>query len=281
MSSIKHIESGWKMKLLKTLLMTVMLVGFVGLSQAKEFNRADPDLWAVMKEAFFEKRPMKEVDFIKIDAAKRAESGAQVPVTYSIDRAGEKAAGVKIVKLYSFVDANPIPLTATFHLTDALGDFKLSTRIRFETDAYVRLVGETADGKLFLASRVIRAAGGCGGVVANDEAAVRAAAGKIRMKVKAPAKFGTPTTAKVNIKHVMRTGLQRDLVSQGFLPAFYIQKATFSYNNKEVMTVDVNVGTAEDPYFKFDFIPEKPGTFELVATDNEGKVFKKAIEVKG
>ena len=74
---------------------------------------------------------MKEVDFIKIEAAKRAESGAQVPVTYSIDRSAEKAAGVKIVKLYSFVDANPIPLTATFHLTDALADFKLSTRIRF------------------------------------------------------------------------------------------------------------------------------------------------------
>lgn len=269
------------MKHIKILLMTGLLASFIGLVQAEEFNRADPELWPVMKEAFFEKRPMKDVNFIKIDAAKRAESGAQVPVTYSIDRAAERAAGVKIVKLYSFVDANPIPLTATFHLTDALGDFKLSTRIRFETDAYVRLVGETADGQLFLASRVIRAAGGCGGVVANDEAAVRAAAGKIRMKVKAPEKFGTPTTAKVNIKHVMRTGLQRDLVSQGFLPAFYINKATFNYNGKTVMDVDVNVGTAEDPYFKFDFIPEKPGKFELIATDNEGKKFTKSIDVKG
>ncbi len=266
---------------MKILLLSAMMLSFVGITQAEEFNRADPALWSVMKEAFFEKRPMKEVDFIKVEAAKRAESGAQVPVTYSIDRAAEKAAGVKIVKLYSFVDANPIPLTATFHLSDALGDFKLATRIRFETDAYVRLVGETADGKLFLASRVIRAAGGCGGVVANDEAAVRASAGKIRMKVTKPKKFGTPTTAKVNIKHVMRTGLQRDLVSQGFLPAFYIKKATFTYNGKKIMDVDVNVGTAEDPYFKFDFIPEKPGKFELVATDNEGKTFKKAVDVKG
>ena len=244
------------------------------------FAEADPKLWPVMKEAFFEKRPMQEVDFIKIDAPKRAESGAQVPVTYSVDTAASKAAGVKIVKLYAFVDANPIPLTATYHLTDALGDFNLSTRIRFETDAFVRLVGEDAKGKLYLASRPIRAAGGCGGIVSNDEAAVRAAAGKIRMKVATPEKFGAATTAKVNIKHIMRTGLQRDLVSQGFLPAFYINKATFTYNGKPVMTVDVNVGTAEDPYFKFSFIPEKPGQFELVATDNEGKTFTKAIEVK-
>jgi sulfur-oxidizing protein SoxY len=40
------------------------------------------------------------------------------------------------------------------------------------------------------------------------------------------------------------------------------------------------VGTAEDPYFKFNFIPKKAGKFELVATDNEGKVFQKALEVK-
>jgi sulfur-oxidizing protein SoxY len=244
------------------------------------YAEADPKLWPVMKEAFFEKRPMQEVDFIKIEAPKRAESGAQVPVTYSIDTAAAKAAGVKIVKLYSFVDANPIPLTATYHLTDALGDFNLSTRIRFETDAFVRLVGEDANGQLYLASRPIRAAGGCGGMVSNDEAAERAAAGKIRMKVDAPKTFGTTTSAKVNIKHVMRTGLQRDLVSQGFLPAFYIKKASFTYNGKTVMTVDVNVGTAEDPYFQFDFIPEKPGQFEVVATDNEGKVFTKAVDVK-
>jgi sulfur-oxidizing protein SoxY len=244
------------------------------------FAEADPELWPVMREAFFEKRAMKEVGFIKVDAPKRAESGAQVPVTYSIDTAAAKAVGVKIVKLYAFVDANPIPLTATYHLTDALGDFQLSTRIRFETDAFVRLVGEDAAGKLYLASRSIRAAGGCGGTVSNDEAAIRAAAGKILMKVAKPKKFGTSISAKVHIKHIMRTGLQRDLVSQGFLPPFYIKTAKFTYAGEPLMTIDVNVGTAEDPYFKFNFIPKKAGKFELVATDNEGKVFQKALEVK-
>ena len=116
-------------------------------SSASAFAEPDPKLWPVMKEAFFEKRPMIEVDFMKIEAPRRAESGAQVPVTYTIDQ--KAANGIKIVKLYSFVDANPIPLTATYHLTDALGDFQMATRIRFETDAFVRLVGETADGKLY------------------------------------------------------------------------------------------------------------------------------------
>lgn len=261
-----------KQLLVHSMLAFSLLLG----ASASVMAEPNPTLWPVMKEAFFEKRPMTEVTFMKIDAPRRAESGAQVPVTYSIDNAA--AGGVKITKLYAFVDANPIPLTATYHLTEALGDFQLATRIRFETDAFVRLVGEDAKGNLYLASREIRAAGGCGGTVENDEAATRAAAGKIKMKVD-EVKIGAPTPATFNIKHVMRTGLQRDLVSQGFVPAFYINKTEFKYNGKPVMTVDVGVGTSEDPYFKFNFVPKEPGKLEVVATDNEGKSFTHAVDV--
>lgn len=264
-------KNQWIKKIVIAAGLSVALVG-------NAYAEADPKLWAVMKEAFFEKRPIKEVDFMKIEAPKRAESGAQVPVTYTIDNAA--AGGVKIVKLYSFVDANPIPLTATYHLTDAIGDFNLSTRIRFEMDAFVRLVGEDAKGNLYLASREIRAAGGCGGTVENDEAAVRAAAGKIKMKVD-DVKLGAAATTTFNIKHIMRTGLQRDLVSQGFVPAFYIKKTEFKYNGQPLMTVDVGVGTAEDPYFKFNFVPKEAGKLEVTATDNEDKSFNGEVEVKG
>ena len=278
MTKFKSLDGfGVYMKLTKLLL--GMLTATSLLTSISAVAESDPNLWPVMREAFFEKRPMTDVDFIRIDAPRRAESGAQVPVTYTIDNAAAK--GVKIVKLYSFVDANPIPLTATYHLTDALGNFQLSTRIRFQTDAFVRLVGEDANGKLYLASREIRAAGGCGGTVDNDEATVRAQAGKIKMNVEAPTKFGSVTPATFIIRHVMRTGLQRDLVSQGFVPAFYINKTEFKYNGKPVMTVDVNVGTAEDPYFKFNFIPDAPGKLEVVATDNEGKTFSHVTDVKG
>ncbi|MBZ4200868.1 MAG: quinoprotein dehydrogenase-associated SoxYZ-like carrier [Methylotenera sp.] len=240
---------------------------------------AEPDtkLWPIMKEAFFAKRDMQEVDFIKIDAPRRAESGAQVPVTFSIDNAAAK--GVVITKLYAFVDANPIPLTATYHLSQALGNFQLATRIRFETDAFVRLVGETADGKLYIASREIRAAGGCGGTVDGDEASIRASAGKIKFKVDQPVTLNSPTAITFNIKHPMRTGLQRELVSQGFVPAFYINKVVFAYNAAPVLTIDVGVGTAEDPYFKFNFVPAALGKLDVTAHDNEGKGFVQQIDV--
>ncbi|MFQ6334655.1 quinoprotein dehydrogenase-associated SoxYZ-like carrier [Methylophilus sp. 3sh_L] len=258
----------------KTWVMAVGLLAFCTASLVQA--EADPKLWPVVKEAFFPKREIQEVDFLKVEGPRRAESGAQVPVTFIYDKAA--ANGIQLKKLYVIVDANPIQLASTYHLTDSLNGFQMATRIRQETDSYVRLIGETADGKLYMGKREIRAAGGCGGTVDNNESEVRAAAGKIKMSVDAP-KFGEPATATFNIKHVMRTGLQRDLVSQGYVPAFYINKTTFSYNGKELMTVDVGVGTSEDPYMKFSFIPDAPGKLEVVATDNEGKTFTQSVDV--
>jgi len=270
--------------LIRLLLMMSLSLTF----SSSVFAEADSKLWPVLKEAFFEKREIKEVDFIKIDAPTRAESGAQVPITYKIDNFLSN--GVVIKKLYVFVDANPIPLTSTYHFTDALSDtkkqaqFELSTRIRFETDSYVHLVGESEAGQLFFTSREIRASGGCGSTDNGDEAAIRAAVGNIKLKVgelDEPVKLGSPAYVTFNIKHIMRTGLQRDAATQGYYPAFYIKKTTFTYNGKPLFSVDIGVGTAEDPYIKFNFVPDAMGTLAVTAADNEGKIFVSEVEVKG
>jgi sulfur-oxidizing protein SoxY len=255
------------------------LAGLTLAFNSSAWAQADPKIWPVIKEAFFADRQIEEVDFIQLTAPKRAESGAQVPFSIALDQ--DKSPAKAIKKIYVIVDANPIQLAATYNLTEALGKFNLSTRIRLETDSFVRAIGETADGKLYMAAIPIRAAGGCGGIIDADEKEVRASAGKIKMNVETPVSFGKSTPATFIIKHPMRTGLQRDLVSQGFLPAFFINKASFTYNNKPVFDVDFNVGTSEDPYLKFDFIPKEPGILEVKATDNEGKAFSHQIEVKG
>lgn len=239
---------------------------------------ASDKIWPVVKEAFFPNRNIEESDFIKLSGPRRAESGAQVPITLTIDKPQNAADAIKNV--YVIVDANPIQLAATYHLAEMLGKLQLSTRIRMETDSYIRAIGETADGKLYMSAIVIRASGGCGGTVENDEAAIRATAGKIKLNVESPVAFKSATPVTFIIKHPMRTGLQRDLVSQGTIPAFYINKASFTYNSKPVMDVDFGVGTSEDPYLRFEFVPEEPGVLEVKATDNEGKAFGHQVEVK-
>jgi sulfur-oxidizing protein SoxY len=238
---------------------------------------ASDKVWPVVKEAFFANRNIEEAAFIKITGPRRAESGAQVPITLTVDQTSGAA---PIKNIYIIVDANPIPLAATYHLTELLGNLQLSTRIRMETDSYIHAVGETADGKLYVAKVAIRAAGGCGGTVDGNDAEIRAAAGKIKLQVEDPVKIGVATPATFMIKHPMRTGLQRDLVSQGFVPAFYIQKAAFTLNGKPLMNVDFGVGTSEDPYLRFDIVPDAPGALEVKAVDNEGTAFTHRVDLK-
>lgn len=256
------------------------LLGLACLTQGTSaFAEASDALWPVVKEAFFAGKQIETVDYIKLEGPpKRAESGAQVPLTLTVEKPLNATDAVK--KVYLFVDANPIPLAATYHFTPLNGKAQISTRIRMEVDSYIHAVGETADGKLVMSAIAIRASGGCGGPVDGDESAIRAASGKIKVNVDQPAKFGEPNGATLLIKHPMFTGLQRDLVSGGYRPAFYMKKVDVSYNGHPVMNVDLGVGTAEDPYLRFFYLPEGPGTMDIKATDNEGKEFTHQTEVK-
>jgi len=238
---------------------------------------ASTALWPVLKETFFAGKTITPTDFIKLEGPVRAESGAQVPITLTIDKPLDAADAIR--KIYLIVDANPIPLAATYQFTPLNGKAQLSTRIRMETDSFIHAIGETADGKLFMTALPIRAAGGCGGPVDGDEMAIRAAAGKIKVNVDKPVKFGEANPATLMIKHPMFTGLQRDLVSGGYRPAFYMQKLDLSYNGKPVMHIDFGVGTSEDPYVRFFYQPEGPGTLDVKAIDNEGKEFEQHTEV--
>lgn len=240
---------------------------------------ASDKLWPAVKESFFAGKTIEPAPFIKLEGPRRAESGAQVPITLTVDKALSDADAIK--RVYLIVDANPIKLAATYHFTPLSGKAQIATRIRMETDSFVRAVGETADGRLYMTSIEIRAAGGCGGAVDGDETAIRAAAGKIKLNVETPVKFGEANPATFMIKHPMFTGLQRDLASGGYKPAFYIQKVAFNYNGKPIMHVDVGVAIAEDPYMRFYYVPDAPGVLEVKADDNEGKSFTHSVEIKG
>ncbi len=239
---------------------------------------ASDKLWPAIKDSFFAGKTIEPAPFIKLEGPRRAESGAQVPITLTVDKPLNDAEAIQ--KVYLIVDANPIKLAATYHFTPLSGKAQIATRIRQEADSFVRAIGETASGKLYMTTIEIRAAGGCGGPVDGDDSAIRAAAGKIKLSAETPVKFGEANPATFMIKHPMYTGLQRDLVSGGYKPAFYIQKLDFNFNGKPVMSVDVGVAVAEDPYMRFFYVPDAPGVLEVKAQDNEGKTFSQSVEIK-
>jgi sulfur-oxidizing protein SoxY len=235
--------------------------------------------WTALQQAHFPNKQLKEAPFIHLTAPARAPSGEQVPFAFSIDHPMTANRYIKSVTV--FVDANPEPLTAVFHFNPQSGKAEISTRIRFESDSPVHVVAESSDGKVYVNSTVVKASGGCGGTVLGDNAAALAAAGKMKLALDGPFKRGQVNQARLLIKHPMYTGLQRDLNTNGYRPAFFIDKIDVSYNGKPVLVADTAIGISEDPFIQFGFVADQPGALQVVIRDNHGATFRQSLAVGG
>lgn len=233
--------------------------------------------WDNLQKSFFPGKTIEAGPFIHITAPHRAESGAQVPFAFDIDYPMTPEKYVKNVSI--IVDGNPVPLTAIFHFNPNSGKAAISTRIRLEVDAYVHVVAETSDGKYYMNATTIRASGGCGGTVSGDREEAKKGAGKMKLAVK-PVKAGEIAEARLLIKHPMFTGLQRDLVSMGYWPAFFVNKIEATFNGEPVMLADTFIGISEDPNIRFNFVPQQSGKLVVTIEDNEGGKFQQETDVE-
>lgn len=253
-------------------LMSSLYVGSVQLANAEAVDK----YWQGMQKSYFPNAAVEESSAITITAPIRAENGAQVPFAFSIDYPMTDGRYIKAVSVIA--DANPVPLIAVYRFSPNSGKAEVSTRIRLEVDSYVHVVAETSDGKFLMNKVPIRASGGCGGTIGGDEMLARKSAGKMKLSVKS--EVANPLReARLMIKHPMNTGLQRDLVSQGFRPAFFINKVVAKFNDQVVFDADTYIGVSEDPNIQFPFKADKPGTLTVVIQDNEGKEFSTASDV--
>ena len=238
-----------------------------------------PDPWPALQQSYFPGKTLAPAPFIHVTAPTRAASGDQVPFAFSIDHPMTATNFIKSVTV--LVDANPVPLTAVFHFKPESGKAEISTRIRFDTDSPVHVVAESNDGKLYVSTVSVKASGGCGGSMPGDDPAVMAAAGKMKMALGGPVQVGAINKARLLIRHPMYTGLQRDLSTNGFRPAYFIAHVTVSYNGTPVLVADTSIGISENPTLEFGFVADRPGALAVVLQDNTGATYRQAIDVGG
>jgi len=246
-----------------------LLIFFVLISTSSFANAAaNPDVWPYIKERMFQDKVIEEVNFIKIDGPARASSGAQVPVNIKI----VQKAGIIIKKVTLIIDSNPVQKAATYHLTGNTQNLDLSTRIRMETDSFVRVVGEDSNGKLYMSKVAIRASGGCSGYMNSADPELTKDLGKILVKVKK--KYLT-----TRIKHPNFTGLQKDSINGWFVPEWIVTQVRYDFNGERILVAENGISMSQDPYLKFRFSPAMSGTITVSAIDTKGQIFLKTKSI--
>jgi sulfur-oxidizing protein SoxY len=212
--------------------------------------------WADLRHAIFGERAVADAgELVTIDAPDRAEDAAIVPVAINVS----EPLASKVRGLYLVIDYNPSPLAAHFLLGPLADARRIETRVRIDDYTYVHAVAETADGRLYAATRFIKAAGGCSAPAGKDQALALTRLGKMKLVLNERRKPDQPLKAKLLISHPNNSGMQIDQLTHYYIPADFMQTLNVTYNQKLVFKLESDIAISEDPTFNFAFRQDNPG----------------------
>jgi len=240
----------------------------------------DADVWpALQKDIFGDKVPVENPAVIALEAPVRADDAALVPVTVRIPA----DAAQRVKKLTLIVDKNPAPVVAEFAYGAAAGtgERMLSTRVRVDMYSNIRAVVETDDGALHMATKFVKAAGGCSAPALKDTDAALAEAGRMIVRTLETTTAEGVRQGQLMIKHPQYSGLQLNQATGFYIPAKFIREIDVKRGDETVFKMTGGISISEDPNFRFTYAAGSDGTLEVVATDTDGKVFTGRAGPKG
>jgi sulfur-oxidizing protein SoxY len=253
---------------------------FAAVLLASPVGAEESTTWGELRKDVFGTTAIQEEDgTVALEAPVRAEDAALVPLTITIP------AGVAgtVTKLTLIVDENPSPVVATFTFGEGAGveERKLTTRVRFDRYTNVRAVTETADGKLHMTTKFVKASGGCSAPAGKDADAALEGAGRMQIKTASGKSPAGVNLAQVMIKHPNFTGMQMDQLTRDFTPARYIEEMAITSGDKLVFKMSGGISIAENPHFIFTYPVGAGAPLQVTAKDTTGAVFTGSSQASG
>lgn len=235
--------------------------------------------WELVRSSLFGDRPIGDNDgtVLVLEAPERAEDAAIVPL--SIKTQMTQTAERYISKVYLIIDKNPSPVGAIFTFTPDSGRADIDTRVRIEEYSTVRAIAEMNDGKLYMASKYVKAAGGCSAPAGKDLEAAMARVGKMKIKLDDDIKAGEPSIAQLMVSHPNVSGLAMDQLTRLYAPPQFVRKIEVTYAGKPIMSAEVDFTISEDPNFRFYFVPKAGGELKADVVDSKDLKFSSSVEV--
>ncbi len=261
--------------------LTLVLLGLnLAASAADPIPDGDQsEVWKKVRASYFEGRSIvDDIDgkVVALKAPMRAEDASTVPIQIKTGLSQSKDRYIQ--KLYLFIDANPSPVAAIFSFTPESGRADIDTRVRIEAYTHMRAVAEMNDGKLYMATHYIKAAGGCSAANGTlpDYANFQP---KLKFKLDPNVEKGQPTIAQLMINHPNASPLVKDQVTHLYQPAYYVRTINVSYAGKQIMSADVDFSISENPNFRFYFTPDGDGELRAEVIDTKDVKVESFIKV--
>lgn len=242
---------------------------------------AEPDeAWNDIRELLFADRDIQDgTGIIHLAAAQRAHDAAIVPIEIVAEIPQTPERYIRTVHLV--IDQNPAPIAGVFHLTPDSGRATIATRVRINEYTNVRAIAETSDGQLFMASRFVKASGGCSAPALKDHEQAIARLGQMKIRALTPFQPGAPNEVQLLISHPNYSGMQMDPLSRHWIPPHYVREIHVSYDDRSIMRVEGDISLSENPSIHFSFVPAGPGKLRVRVVDSEEQEFSAGMPLGG
>lgn len=267
-------------KLVGSLAVGIMLLAGGVQADAVKNPLKNGETWADLKgDVIGDIKPLAGADLFTVDAPYRAHDAATVPIHIRQDTTSSE----RITRMVIVVDENPAPVVADFELGAGIGHLDMETRVRVDQYSNIRVIAETANGDTYMNGRFVKASGGCSAPALKDMESSIANAGKMRLKLFDPATETSTSTSrkqvKVMIRHPNFSGMQRNQVTQLFIPAFFVDELEVFQGEERMFRMEGGISISEDPVFRFSYIPNGATEFRVRATDTEGNIFERTFPI--
>jgi sulfur-oxidizing protein SoxY len=237
------------------------------------------DIWLLVRSSLFGNRPIADDagEVVSLRAPARAQDASTVPIAISTRM--EQTPERYVSKVYLIIDQNPSPVAAVFSFTPDSGRADIETRVRVEDYTWMRAVAELNDGRLFMSTRYVKAAGGCSAPygTAPDFDAFKP---RLKLRLDASVAAGEPTLAQLMIQHPNSSGLAKDQMTQLYIPAYYVRTINVTYADKLVMSAQVDFSISENPNFRFYFLPHEAGELKATVVDTKDREIEGTVQVE-
>jgi sulfur-oxidizing protein SoxY len=142
-------------------------------------------------------------------------------------------------------------------------------------------IAESQDGHLFVATRFIKASGGCSAPAGSDDTAALADMGKMKLHLIGDFTAGKPEQAVLMVRHPNFNGMQMNQITRYYTPPRFIRTIDATYEGGSVFHLDSDISMSTDPVITFGFVPQAKGQLKVVVRDSKDATFDHSFEVPG
>jgi sulfur-oxidizing protein SoxY len=241
-------------------------------AQAASQDQPSEETWNSIKGDIFKERPILDgAGLVVLDAPRRAEDAALVPIGMRVDFGADDKRTLKSLTLV--IDENPAPVAGTFTIGPRSGVTSISARVRVNTYSYVRLIAELSDGQLYGVKAFVKASGGCSAPAASNADATKSMLGQMKFRT-FRSEAGPMPEAQIMLRHPQNSGLQMDQLTRLYIPPFFIENLRVWQGDELLVAMDGGIAISEDPNLRFNYKPNGAADFRVEAVDTDKHIFK-------